>query len=63
MIMRPKFMPVLEQCIENGTLLGYRRACKHNDNPTEQEIVSKVYAAIMEEIYEWFEIEETIKNE
>jgi hypothetical protein len=61
--MRPKFMPVLEQFIENGALLGYRRACKHNDNSTEQEIVSKVYAAIMEEIYEWFEIEETMKNE
>lgn len=57
-MMRPKLIPLLEQCIENGTLLGYRRAFKHEDNPTEEEIVDKINNAIMTEIYEWFDFDE-----
>ena len=61
-MMRPKLIPVLEQCIENGTLLGYRRAFKHNDNPTEKEIVDKIGEAILSEIYEWFDFDDDYEN-
>ena len=52
--MKPKFLPVLEMCIENGLTYGYRRAFKHNDNPTEEQITEQIKQSIMHEIYEWF---------
>lgn len=55
--MKPKFNLVLEQCIETGLTLGYNRAFKHTDNPDEHVIRSKQYDAIMEEIYQWFDME------
>lgn len=60
-MLTPKFLPVLEMCIENGLRLGHRRAYKHSDNPDEEIIYSKQHDAIMEEIYQWFDVE--IKNE
>lgn len=56
--MKPKLINVLELCIENGLKLGYNRAFKHDDNPSEENIQSKQFQAIMEEIYEWFDFEE-----
>lgn len=55
--MKPKFNMVLEQCLETGLKLGYRRAFKHSDNPGEDTIVSKQYDAILEELYQWFDME------
>ena len=55
--MKPKFLPVLEMCIENGLTYGYRRAFKHNDNPTEEHITMAIREAIMFELYEWFDFE------
>ena len=57
-IMKPKFFPVLEQCIESGTTRGYNRAFKHNDNPSEQEIIDNISKAIVEDIFEWFDIDD-----
>jgi len=57
-IMKPKFFPVLEQCIESGITRGYNRAFKHNDNPSEQEIIDNISKAIVEDIFEWFDIDE-----
>lgn len=56
--MKPKFDAVLEMCIENGLALGYRRAHKHDDNPTENHIFDCQRAAIFEEIYQWFDMED-----
>ena len=56
-IMKPKFLPVLEMCIENGLTYGYRRAFKHNDNPTEEEITDQIKQSIMHELYEWFDMD------
>ena len=55
--LKPKFYPLLEMCIENGLKLGYSRAFKHSDNPDEHTIHSKQLDAIMEQIYEWFNVE------
>ena len=57
--MKPKFLPVLEMCIENGLTHGYRRAFKHNDNPTEEQITDQIKESIMHEIYEWFDFDVT----
>jgi predicted Zn-dependent protease with MMP-like domain len=56
-IMKPKFLPVLEMCIENGLTYGYRRAFKHTDNPTEEQITDQIKQSIMHELYEWFDME------
>ena len=56
-IMKPKILPVLEMCIENGLSYGYRRAFKHNDDPTEDQITQAIKDAVMHEIHEWFDME------
>ena len=61
-IMKPKFLPVLEMCIENGLTYGYRRAFKHTDNPTEEEITDQIRQSIMHELYEWFDMESINEN-
>ena len=60
--MKPKFNKVLEQCIETGLNLGYSRAFKHSDTPDETAIKSKQLDAILEEIYEWFDTENTYED-
>ena len=55
--MKPKILPVLEMCIENGLAYGYRRAFKHTDDPTEEQITQAIKDAIMLELYEWFDME------
>lgn len=56
--MKPKLIPVLEDCIEVGIKRGYNRAHKHNLEPTEEEIFSNQLNAVMDEIYERMEFEE-----
>ncbi len=55
--MKPKLMPVLEMCIENGLTYGYRRAFKHTEDPTEEQMTTAIREAIMYELYEWFDFE------
>ena len=56
--MKPKIYPVLDMCLENGITLGYNRAFKHNDHPTEDAIKESIHRAILNEIYEWFDFED-----
>ena len=60
--MKPKFLNLLEFCIENGSKLGVARAYKHNDDPTQDQIAEKVSDAVMEEIYQWFDIDEDLPS-
>ena len=55
--MKPKILPVLEMCIENGLSYGYRRAFKHTDDPTEDQITQAIKDAIMLELFEWFDFD------
>ena len=56
--MKPKILPVLEMCIEDGLSYGYMRAYKHNENPTAQEVQDAQHKAIMSSIWEWFDMGE-----
>lgn len=58
-MMKPKFMPLLRECIENGVMRGYARAFKHNDSPSELDILESINECIMGELYEWFDFEES----
>ena len=49
---------VLERCVEAGIRLGLNRARKHQEAPTEAELVQAIQRAVMEEVEEWFIFEE-----
>ena len=49
---------VLERCVEVGIKLGLNRARKHQEAPTEAEVVQSIQRAIMDEVEEWFIFEE-----
>jgi len=56
--MKPKIIPILESCVEVGLTLGWNRAHKHINKPSEEDIFSYQTDAIMNEIYERFDFEE-----
>jgi hypothetical protein len=53
--MKPKFRVILEQAIEEGVKYGYRRAHKHIENPTEEQICDHIEEQVMSSIYEYFD--------
>lgn len=55
--MKPKTLHLLQECIENGTIRGYNRAYKHDDDPSSDVITQTIFNCIMEEIHEWFTFE------
>lgn len=54
--MQPKIHLALEQSIREGVTIGYRRAFKHVENPTEEQIVVSIETAVLNSIYEWFDV-------
>jgi hypothetical protein len=57
--MKPRLRVIIEQCVEEGTLQGYRRAHKHTDDPGEDAITEMITNAIMGRLYEWFVFDES----
>jgi hypothetical protein len=57
--MKPKILPVLEMCVENGIARGFNRAFKHTDSPNGEQIKDSIAEAIMFEIWEWFDFDVT----
>ncbi len=45
---------VLEECIEIGINSGYKRAHKHTDNPTEEQIKEEILRYVMLQVSEKF---------
>lgn len=56
--MKVKERPVFEMVIEAGVERGLRRAHKHFDEPTSEQIRAHIVQCIMDEIYEWFDFED-----
>ena len=52
--LRPKTYRVLEQAVEEGILLGWNRAHKHDDHPHEDNVKNVILANVMSTISEWF---------
>lgn len=53
-MLKPRFYPLLEQSIEDGVRRGYSRIHKHNETPTEEEIVQSIINCVMGELHENF---------
>jgi len=49
---------VMAECIERGVDLGYHRAHKHDDNPSEDTIKEAIALAVQNEICEYFIFDE-----
>lgn len=58
--MKPKVRPILEMCISEGTLIGYRRSFKHNETPDESWVIETINNEIMNCIDLYFEFEENV---
>jgi hypothetical protein len=56
--MKPKIRPILEIAITEGGLRGYRRAFKHNPEPSEGAIIDSILNEIMTSIDDYFDIEQ-----
>ena len=52
--MTPKFRVILERALEEGIRRGYRRAFKHNEDPSEEIICETIEDCVMGAIYEYF---------
>jgi hypothetical protein len=53
--MKPNTYVILQRAVEEGALLGYRRAFKRIENPTEEQIVEALTDAIMLSVSEVFD--------
>lgn len=60
--MKPKFQVILELALREGIELGWRRAHKHLENPSEYVIKDNIEQHIMEKFYEYFDFEEFNEN-
>jgi len=56
--MKPKTYVILERAVSEGALLGYRRAFKHVENPSEGAIADAITDAVMLTISEVFDFPE-----
>jgi len=52
--MKPKFRVILEIALEQGIRRGYRRAFKHNEDPSEEVICDTIEECVMSSLYEYF---------
>jgi len=53
--MIPNTYVILQRAVEEGALLGYRRAFKRVENPTEEQIVETITDAVMLSVSEVFD--------
>ena len=53
--MRPNTYVILQRAVESGSILGYRRAFKRVENPTEEQIVEALTDAVMLSVSEVFD--------
>jgi hypothetical protein len=52
--MKPNTYVILERAVEEGARLGYRRAFKHVENPSEEAIIEAIVDAVMLTVSEVF---------
>jgi hypothetical protein len=56
--MKAKTYQLIQECVENGVQLGFNRAHKHTDTPSDDELQNKIIDSVMLEICEWFSFNE-----
>ncbi len=61
--MKPNAYKILQRCIDDGIAYGMRRAFKHTESPTREEIGLHIERAITTEICEWFKFDEVKEDQ
>jgi hypothetical protein len=61
--MKAKEYNLIVQCVENGIMVGWNRAHKHDENPDPEAIRNAIEHAVMNEICEWFDFEDSYSDE
>jgi len=46
-IIKVKTYTIIEEAVERGIRYGYKRAYKHTDNPTEEQMIQEILLAAM----------------
>jgi len=57
--MKVRAYPVLCRAIEDGVTYGWRRAHKHVDAPDAQTIEEQIVTAVVNEICQYFDFDDT----
>ncbi len=52
--MKPREYRLFTECLEAGLRRGYRRAFKHTDAPTEEQLLESLHTNVLGEVSEWF---------
>lgn len=60
--MKPDKYRVLEMAVRDGVAIGYRRAFKHDDSPSDERVIDTIEQAIMTQICEWFKFKDEFKE-
>lgn len=55
--MKPKITRIIDECLNNGISIGYQRAHKHDNLPSDSFIKTCIHDAINEQLYEYFSFE------
>jgi hypothetical protein len=61
--MKAKEYHLIAKCVETGIMFGWNRAHKHTDEPDPETIRNAIEVAVMNEICEWFDFEDSYKDE
>jgi hypothetical protein len=56
--MKPDTFKVVQMAVRDGIAIGVRRARKHIDNPTDDELIDIIEREVMTQLCEWFRFEE-----
>jgi len=56
-IMKPNFLVILDQAINEGVLRGYKKASEDNENPSKEHICETIEECVLGSLYEHFELE------
>lgn len=55
--MRPKTYPIFARAVSEGIALGWQRAHKHTENPTEDQIKDSIEQNVLNEVCEVFDFD------
>lgn len=58
-MIKPKSYTILQRAVEEGCRMGYNRAHKYVDNPTQDQIEDSIVNEVMNAICEVFSFEDT----
>ena len=61
--MKAKEYNLIAQCVEDGVMLGWKRAYKYAITPDPEAIRNTIEMAVLNEICEWFDFEEVKTND